>query len=437
MRRFQYYAWGSNQHGQCIGAALSSSEQFDRPSLVDVCLPASSADEGATRGTADEYSILCGGGHSGILTLSGMLYLWGWNDEGQCYNPEAVNTDTILEGSFKSSFDQQVRQASVRVIEGVAGAALGHSTTLLLLKDGSVRMLGRFPRGARDKLTAPPFQLHVRGRAKQVAIGLKHASFVTEDGFLYSWGDNSFGQCPGVDELKSRYVHVACGARSTTVIDSDGKLHSAGSSRHGALGRLDGKSTLSEVVVDTSGDDRVQWRSISMGWSHVVAQGVRERDGVTVFYCWGRRDLGQLLIEEAEAAEQHQDEHFLRSCITTPRRVRHPGELLRTDHIFLKTNFERSNILFSGESELVEIHCGSEFCVAKDSRGQIFACGWNEHGNLGTGDSANSMGDWRLVYPLETSRSEAGYHSSTIACGGAHCLLAHAYANTARLGVNP
>ena len=38
-------------------------------------------------------------------------------------------------------------------------------------------------------------------------------------------------------------------------------------------------------------------------------------------------------------------------------------------------------------AEVTEVWCGSEFTLAVDDAGLLWACGWNEHFNLGTQDS--------------------------------------------------
>ena len=58
-----------------------------------------------------------------------------------------------------------------------------------------------------------------------------------------------------------------------------------------------------------------------VGMSHVVAIGIRKTGGSDqlVFYCWGRADLGQLVVDRVQDTS---DMH-----IATPRPIRHPGIL--------------------------------------------------------------------------------------------------------------
>jgi alpha-tubulin suppressor-like RCC1 family protein len=49
--------------------------------------------------------------------------------------------------------------------------------------------------------------------------------------------------------------------------------------------------------------------------------------------------------------------------------------------------------------QMVEAWCGSEFSLVADECGELWGCGWNEHGNLGSGTGAgagagSSEGSW-------------------------------------------
>lgn len=59
----------------------------------------------------------------------------------------------------------------------------------------------------------------------------------------------------------------------------------------------------------------------------------------------------------------------------------------------------------------VEVWCGSEFTIAADEQGHLWATGWNEHGNLGIGTPPRQVVP---VLPLpESSESAIGTSSGT------------------------
>lgn len=259
MALFEFYSWGSNQHGQIAGQQGDGHPEFiDQPTVVHLDLPGSAH--------SDVCAVLCGAGHSGILTKTARLYLWGWNDEGQCATADGCAV-TMLEGTFTSDAAKRTSQ-QVLAIDGITAAALGHSSTLLLEADeGRICMLGSFPRGSRDRIVPMPKDMK---KITRIAIGLKHAAAVREDGLLYTWGDNCFGQCLSTEgywrpPTGATVVTAACGARNTIVVDSFGQIYSAGSGRYGTLGRLDDSVPLGVVEVEIGCSETLFFHSVSMG----------------------------------------------------------------------------------------------------------------------------------------------------------------------------
>lgn len=53
--------------------------------------------------------------------------------------------------------------------------------------------------------------------------------------------------------------------------------------------------------------------------------------------------------------------------------------------------------------------------------GSVWACGWNEHGNLGVGDREDRR-EWTRV-PGAPSLEGKGVGRMMVACGGAHVLV--------------
>ena len=80
-----------------------------------------------------------------------------------------------------------------------------------------------------------------------VACGLKHCAVVSDDGTLYTWGDNEYGQCGHGDRarlsrrrpvisLSVSVATVACGRAHTAVCSRAGELFCCGSNERGQLG---------------------------------------------------------------------------------------------------------------------------------------------------------------------------------------------------------
>ena len=86
----------------------------------------------------------------------------------------------------------------------------------------------------------------------QISAGYRHSAAVTDDGFLYTWGEGDFGRL-GHGDSQSRFIptlvkelnggdvgQVSCGASHTLALSTDGRIIWAfGSGDHGKLGHGD------------------------------------------------------------------------------------------------------------------------------------------------------------------------------------------------------
>lgn len=86
----------------------------------------------------------------------------------------------------------------------------------------------------------------------QIAAGLHHSVLLTQNGDVYTFGSNQFGQL-GTGDFKNRYtptkinieyitndqiIQVAAGSNHTVLLSSSGNVFSFGSNQYGQLGNL-------------------------------------------------------------------------------------------------------------------------------------------------------------------------------------------------------
>jgi cation transport regulator ChaC/alpha-tubulin suppressor-like RCC1 family protein len=336
-------------------------------------------------------------GHDHCLMLlhSGHVVGFGSNSHGQLLGPEEVAGEE--RGFYIRQSDIQLKQTSHDVFRIQSSCPLQRKMI----------SSGESPRVAILKL----------------AVGLRHSAAITADGRLLTWGDVTHSQCLGREEGverdsaiswsppgdATRLIDVACGARFTLVVDSSGCIYSLGSDKHACLGRNVTSPTedcepirkRSEIKSSVPGavcglPSNVRWQRVVCGWSHAVARGIRS-DGSLVFWTWGRCDMGQCLTIEASGSLDGQ----------TPRQVRP----------------------LPGGAEIAEVWAGAEFTVVCDSRGAVWGCGWNEHGNLGNGDvhCRNVLDEWQPSVEHSVSGDSrqvqlASVWEGALSCGGGHVL---------------
>jgi alpha-tubulin suppressor-like RCC1 family protein len=411
-RLYFLYGSGSNQHDQLL--LKSSKNQMNSAKLVNddeahdlkefvLVVPKGPKGE-------DDYEddsihrpkrLFAGGGHSGLLTHNGNFYLWGWNDDRQLGRDrhEGLNDGVDIQSH------PIVPPLDIKVVT----AALGHSHTLIIEKgtkslyafgDDNRGQVGGGEQANSGKLTRLDF-----GKFVEVSAGLFHSAGVTENGELVTFGCGRFGQslCISADSNVgkwsppdgSRLVKVVCGRRHTVCVDEHGRVWSMGDNKYGQLGRQvenerDQKMELVDGILGQKGSGCVD---IDCGWSHTIAtvETDEKRVGYTL-YGWGRNDKSQIAFNGKQEP-----------IINSPRPV---GHCL--------------NVGLKGAC------CGSESISILDVQNNLMSCGWNEHGNLGIGHSADVSEFTKIVGANILSPYNDGSNMENdeilIASGGAHFL---------------
>lgn len=200
-----------------------------------------------------------------------------------------------------------------------------------------------------------------------VACGAAHCGVVSDDGRLYTWGENAYGQLGHGDKsvqsrrrpvvsLTTLVRTVACGRAHTAVCTRDGDLWCCGSHELGQLGV--GVPLLGEADGGEGGNVLDAMRcapffaavtpahggrfcDVSCGEAHTLAL---DTDGAV--FGWGAAEVGQLGFEADEEAQY------------SPRRV-------------------------AGLPHASRFCCGDEFSLVLDAEGQIWGFGANFTGQLG------------------------------------------------------
>jgi len=143
---------------------------------------------------------------------------------------------------------------------------------------------------------------------KEIACGEDHSAFITQDNFLYSIGNNQYGQL-GIGDSSVKFknsptlvetfvnneeakgvLSVACGNGHTIISSLTGHVYSWGDSRNGALGLGSvAANQYSPLKVSFEGAESPNIVQISAGKSHSLAL-----DGFGRVYSFGSNQEGQL-----------------------------------------------------------------------------------------------------------------------------------------------
>ncbi|CAK7342808.1 unnamed protein product [Dovyalis caffra] len=170
--------------------------------------------------------IACGGRHSAVVTDAGELLTFGWGLYGQITPSKTYVLDEIVVFQCgQGSTNDQLRPTSLPSLSGIQveriAAGLWH--TLCVTIDGHVyafggNQFGQLGTGAEQGETLPRLldaPCLESKQAKMVSCGARHSAVLTEDGQVFSWGWNKYGQVL----LFSPFPDRNCCAKCTSLAD--------------------------------------------------------------------------------------------------------------------------------------------------------------------------------------------------------------------------
>lgn len=193
----------------------------------------------------------------------------------------------------------------------------------------------------------------------QLAAGKTHSAMILQDGSLYLWGDNTYGQLgPGgsdyIDsprriDLPARAVAVSLGSDHTLILTEGGSVYALGRNTFGQLGN--GSTLPADEPVKVDGLPPVQ--AIAAGSWHSLALG---QDGSV--WGWGDNSAWQLGDTQGEA---------IKDATGNTIGYRHTKPL---------------KIVLNGAAAVA---AGAQFSLYLRHDGQLFSWGDNSRGQLGDG----------------------------------------------------
>lgn len=251
-------------------------------------------------------AISAGGYHSLGLASNGKLYSWGDNMWGQLGNGDNVNaagpTQVNLPAGVSDGFSYTAISAG-----GTHSLGLGNNGKLYSWGDNAYGELGvesnitykYIPLAVSMPVGVSGFKLFSAGSNYSLGLG--------SDGKLYSWGRNNYGQLgdgtaankptpvaarlPAGVSSDLTFIALSAGGNHSLALGNNGKLYSWGRNEYGQLG--DGTNFERRIPVAVKLPDGVSsdfaFTAISAGDTHSLALG---NDGK--LYSWGCNEDGQL-----------------------------------------------------------------------------------------------------------------------------------------------
>jgi len=378
------FAWGYNFNGQ-----LGDGTEEDRLAPVPVQRPGVFSESTLTAVTGGSF-------HTLALTAEGKIYSWGANGFGQL-GDGSVNDRSIAGLAFMEGG-----------LTGKTVIAIDHGSlhSLALTADGlafawGYNGSGQLGDGTLDDHSIPTAIDTTGVLDGKILIALSggddHTLALADDGTVYAWGRNDFGQLGDGTTTDSAspvavdmtgaldgktVIAIGGGHTHSLVLTSEGKVHAWGYNQNGQLGDGTGIDSPVPVAVDMTGAlDGKTVTAIAAGGDHNV---VLTSDGQV--YAWGRNDYGQLGDDSNSQS----------------------GVPVAVD----------TNDVLGGKT-IISISAGHTHSLALASTGQLFAWGNNSSGQLGDNTGANSP------VPVASAATGvlAGKTITAITAGGNHTLI--------------
>eukprot|EP00271_Cylindrocystis_brebissonii_P001995 TRINITY_DN1234_c0_g2_i1.p1 TRINITY_DN1234_c0_g2~~TRINITY_DN1234_c0_g2_i1.p1 ORF type:complete len:774 (+),score=158.02 TRINITY_DN1234_c0_g2_i1:215-2536(+) len=339
-------------------------------------------------------SVVAGSRNSLAICANGDVYVWGWNQRGTLGHPP----DTVAKSESKPS--QVKALAGIRVVQ----AAIGGWHCLAVDEQGQVYAWGGNEYGQcaikSGKVTRRdiPVPLHIAThlKARQVAAGGTHSVVLTDSGEVWTWGQP---WPPGDIQQIWRPVRVAglknvrgvaVGAFHNLALLESGQVWAWGNNEYGQLGTGDTQPRAQPVEIR----ELANIVDIAAGGWHSMALTAKGE-----VWAWGRGEHGRLGFGEDKSSKM----------------VPHPVPLLAS-------------------TTIVQVSCGGTHSVALAENGRMFAFGRGDNGRLGNGRTITDGHPSDIPLPFQdeqqsdtTSRSSGGEASPAkrvvfVACGGRHTL---------------
>ena len=230
----------------------------------------------------------------------------------------------------------------------------------------------------------------INSYSQVLSLGDYHSGVIAQDGSLYMWGVNDFGQI-GDGTTKNRYkptkildhvVSVSLGDYYSGAITQDGSLYMWGSNVYGQIG--DG--TTEDRYKPTKILDHVI--AVSLGYCH---SGAITQDGS--LYMWGSNDSGQ--IGDGTTEDRYKPTKILDHVIAVSLGVSHSGAITQDGSLYMWASNSRGGI-GDGTTEVrykptkildhviaVSLQTGNSGAITQD--GSLYMWGSNVYGEIGDG----------------------------------------------------
>ena len=264
----------------------------------------------------------------------------------------------------------------------------GDNFSVALTEEGQVHVMGQIV--PIEQILAQPTCMPTSTAIKYLSCGKYHLMFLDVEQQIWGLGSNAAGQLgdpkvkllqiPQKIENLPEMISVACGGFHTLLLDSEGAVYSCGKNSDGQLGLGDAvdRWTFEKLNFEVS------FQQIAGGGLHSL---FLDQEGNA--YSCGYDNDGQTGIKKEQVGIPIPDKEALRKKLKIPDKVEaaYQVEMLKYQEAsVMLTKMHYSPRKISIGNPILLICAGYLHSLFVDISGYLWSCGYNDMGQLGTGD---------------------------------------------------
>ena len=256
-----------------------------------------------------------------------------------------------------------------------------------------------------------------------LSLGDYHSGVIAQNGSLYMWGLNDFGQI-GDGTTEDRYKHKPTKILDHVIAVSLGGCHSGAITQDGSL-YMWGRNSCGQIGDGTTEDRYKPTKildhviAVSLGWCH---SGAITQDGS--LYMWGSNDYGE--IGDGTTEDRYKPTKILDHVIAVSLGDRHSGAITQDGSLYM-WGYNSSGQIGDGTpgdrykptkilDHVIAVSLGGCHSGAITQDGSLYMWGWN-NGQIGDGTTEDRYKPTKILDHV-IAVSLGGCHSGAITQDG-------------------
>jgi uncharacterized repeat protein (TIGR02543 family) len=418
---------------------------FNMFSAVFYSLDKVNAQDSAVKNNKPVHKVIAGGRNSAIIKMDGTVWLWGDNSENQLgrenvkfsstpvsaiglKNIKSISTSNRfsmavmedgtlwwwgnsffpIQDSYNTGYSKSNIPVQLEGIDNVKEVSLAEDYAIILKRDGTVYSVGSsyFGRlGTGGSIDDPNrggyvqviSQIETLKNVVAVSVSKEYALALKEDGTVWAWGRNNYGQLgdgtlnsssnPIQVLLANKIKKIVAGENTSFAIDETGFLWGWGRNSNYLIGSGSGSSSLS--TTPTLVYNLANVISVEANSNFAL---IKKSDGT--IWGWGKNSNGLLkeadyeggtvgptLLNDLDGIANFKTAPEAIIAVTASGKVKIKGKLFGK----VDSEFKVENLDYISNVSLSEDHV-----LALNEEGMVKAWGKNDVGQLGNGNLINS-----------------------------------------------